>query len=343
MKLLELAEAAGAEKAIRLKVGAAFHSELMEPTQQKMAEAMEDVSWSDPQTPLVGNATAELKTSGDEVREALVAQIASPVLWVDCVKTLVGNGCDTLPRAGLGPHPVGPRAPDRLRGGDVLGRLAEEARQVPGAQQRLMPKLKVISGPGSGQTIEVEGEVVIGREGADLNIPDPEVSRRHAVVRPTADGVEVEDLGSSNGTLVDGRQIEGPVKLTQGGKIGVADSEIEVELEAAEAAAPAAAAPAAPAAAEAPGGGRNRMPFLLGGLVALAALAVVLALVLGGGDDSDDEAAAKKRAFEARAVSHVITEPALVMRAAGEMTGEPVGNDRRPDRAPDPAAANAGW
>jgi [acyl-carrier-protein] S-malonyltransferase len=102
MKLLELAEVAGAEKAIRLKVGAAFHSELMEPTQQKMAEAMQDVGWSDPETPLVGNATAELKTTGDEVRQALIAQIASPVLWVECVQTLVTGGCDTFLELGSG-------------------------------------------------------------------------------------------------------------------------------------------------------------------------------------------------------------------------------------------------
>ena len=102
LKLLELAEEAGADKAIRLNVGAAFHSELMKPTQEKMAEAMQDVEWSDPATPLVGNATAELKTTGDEVREALVAQIASPVLWVDCVRTLVGAGCDTFLELGSG-------------------------------------------------------------------------------------------------------------------------------------------------------------------------------------------------------------------------------------------------
>jgi len=102
MKLIELAEAAGAEKALRLKVGAAFHSELMQPTQQKMAAAMADVEWRDPQTPLVGNATAALKKTGDEVREALVAQIASPVLWVDCVRTLRGAGCDTFLELGSG-------------------------------------------------------------------------------------------------------------------------------------------------------------------------------------------------------------------------------------------------
>jgi [acyl-carrier-protein] S-malonyltransferase len=102
MKLLELAEQGGAEKAIRLKVGAAFHSELMEPVQRSMAEAMEDVSFSDPETPMVGNASGQLKNTGDEVREALIAQIASAVRWVDCTRTLVDNGCDTFLELGSG-------------------------------------------------------------------------------------------------------------------------------------------------------------------------------------------------------------------------------------------------
>jgi [acyl-carrier-protein] S-malonyltransferase len=101
-KLLELAEAAGAEKAVRLRVGAAFHSVLMEPVQRRMAEKMEGVTWSDPEVPLVGNASAALKTSADEVREALIAQIASPVLWVDCVRTLIDQGCDTFLELGSG-------------------------------------------------------------------------------------------------------------------------------------------------------------------------------------------------------------------------------------------------
>jgi [acyl-carrier-protein] S-malonyltransferase len=102
LRLIELADEAGAQKALRLKVGAAFHSALMEPTQAKMAEAMRDVEWLDPQTPLVGNATAELKTTGAEVRDALIAQIASPVRWVDCVRTLRREGCGTFLELGSG-------------------------------------------------------------------------------------------------------------------------------------------------------------------------------------------------------------------------------------------------
>jgi [acyl-carrier-protein] S-malonyltransferase len=102
LKLLELAEEAGADKAIRLQVGAAFHSELMVPVQERMAEAMQSVSFGDPTTPMVGNASGELKTTGDAIREALIAQIASAVRWVDCVRTLVDNGCDTFLELGSG-------------------------------------------------------------------------------------------------------------------------------------------------------------------------------------------------------------------------------------------------
>ena len=101
-RLMELAEEAGAEKVVRLQVGAAFHSELMKPTQAKMAEAMSDVEWNDPSVPMASNAFGRLITSGDEVHEALVAQIASPVRWVDCVESLARAGCSTWLELGPG-------------------------------------------------------------------------------------------------------------------------------------------------------------------------------------------------------------------------------------------------
>jgi predicted component of type VI protein secretion system len=91
--------------------------------------------------------------------------------------------------------------------------------------------LKVSSGPSAGQSLEVEHEVVIGRENADLTISDPEISRRHALVRPIERGIEVEDLGSMNGTFVNGKRIGEAVELTVGGTVRVGNSDIEVELE----------------------------------------------------------------------------------------------------------------
>jgi [acyl-carrier-protein] S-malonyltransferase len=101
-RLMELATEAGADKVVRLQVGAAFHSELMKPAQAKMAEAMADVAWSDPRVPMASNASGGLVTRADEVRDALVAQIASPVRWVECARSLAGAGCDTYLELGPG-------------------------------------------------------------------------------------------------------------------------------------------------------------------------------------------------------------------------------------------------
>jgi [acyl-carrier-protein] S-malonyltransferase len=102
VRLLELAEQAGAKRAMRLQVGAAFHSHLMKPVQAALAETMESLAWSDPETPLVSNASGRAVSTAADVREALVAQIASPVLWVRCVETMVGGGCDTFLELGPG-------------------------------------------------------------------------------------------------------------------------------------------------------------------------------------------------------------------------------------------------
>ncbi len=101
-RLLELAEEAGASKAVRLKVSAAFHSELMEPVQREMAAAMDKLTWTDPGVPLVANASGTVIRTGEEVCQALVAQIASPVLWVQCVQTLAGEGCSRVLELGPG-------------------------------------------------------------------------------------------------------------------------------------------------------------------------------------------------------------------------------------------------
>jgi [acyl-carrier-protein] S-malonyltransferase len=97
-----LAEEAGASRVVKLQVGAAFHSSLMEPVQAKMAEAMGEVEWRDPRVPLVSNATGAVVRTGDDVRTALLTQIASPVLWVDCVQTLVAEGVTRFLEVGPG-------------------------------------------------------------------------------------------------------------------------------------------------------------------------------------------------------------------------------------------------
>jgi pSer/pThr/pTyr-binding forkhead associated (FHA) protein len=86
-----------------------------------------------------------------------------------------------------------------------------------------------VSGPLAGQTIDVENEVVIGREDTDLTIDDVELSRRHAVVRRHASRLQVEDLGSTNGTYVDGTRIEEPTILGGGAEIQLGITKLVVE------------------------------------------------------------------------------------------------------------------
>ncbi len=101
-KLLELAKEAGAEKAIRLRAGAAFHSELMEPVQSALTETMGGLEWQDPHPPLVCNASAQVVDSAEGVRAALTAQITSPVLWAACVRTLLDAGVTSFLELGSG-------------------------------------------------------------------------------------------------------------------------------------------------------------------------------------------------------------------------------------------------
>ena len=92
-----------------------------------------------------------------------------------------------------------------------------------------MARLRVVSGPAAGRTVEVEEEVVIGREDTDLEIDDVELSRRHAVVRRFANRLQVEDLGSTNGTFVDGNRIAEPTLLGGGAEIKIGTTVLVVE------------------------------------------------------------------------------------------------------------------
>lgn len=92
-----------------------------------------------------------------------------------------------------------------------------------------MAALRIAAGPYAGRTIEVRDEVVIGREDVDVVIDDAGVSRRHAAVRRLPRALEVEDLGSSNGTFIDGDRIEGAIRVGDGARIRVGGTVLEVE------------------------------------------------------------------------------------------------------------------
>ena len=84
-------------------------------------------------------------------------------------------------------------------------------------------------GPLAGQRFAVDAQLVLGREGADVTIEDPLVSRRHALVRPAGSGLEIEDLGSLNGTWVNGERLAGTMRLAEGDVVRVGSAVLAVE------------------------------------------------------------------------------------------------------------------
>jgi hypothetical protein len=81
--------------------------------------------------------------------------------------------------------------------------------------------LLIREGDGAGSEHPIEGELVLGREqgAADLVLNDPGISRQHVAVRAASGQVTVEDLGSSNGTFVNGLRISGEVELADGDEV----------------------------------------------------------------------------------------------------------------------------
>jgi pSer/pThr/pTyr-binding forkhead associated (FHA) protein len=92
-----------------------------------------------------------------------------------------------------------------------------------------MHELRFTAGPLAGRRVEVTSALVLGRQTADLVIEDPQVSRRHALVRPAGDALEVEDLGSRNGTWVNGARVSGTARLAPGDRVRLGESTFEVE------------------------------------------------------------------------------------------------------------------
>jgi pSer/pThr/pTyr-binding forkhead associated (FHA) protein len=93
-----------------------------------------------------------------------------------------------------------------------------------------MATLSITTGPAQGQSIECNREVVVGREGVDFLVDDDEASRRHTAIRPGPRGIEVEDLGSLNGTFVNGQRIDGVAVLTSSATLRIGQTELALEV-----------------------------------------------------------------------------------------------------------------
>src|SRR4051794_39236590 len=106
--------------------------------------------------------------------------------------------------------------------------------------------------PMDGREHTLESELTVGREGCDVVLADPEVSRRHAALRVTGDGVAVEDFGSTNGTFVNDQRVQGVRPLQDGDAVRFGNTVWELRGTAAVAPAAAVASPQVTAARAVP-------------------------------------------------------------------------------------------
>ena len=86
------AKAAGAKRALRLTVAGAFHSSLMKPAADRLADFLQGIEFRAPQSPVWSNVTGKPHTTPDEIRRLMVAQVVSSVRWTDGVADMVAAG-----------------------------------------------------------------------------------------------------------------------------------------------------------------------------------------------------------------------------------------------------------
>lgn len=98
----EKLKAAGAKRALPLQVGGAFHSPLMEPAREELAEAIESTTFRKPICPVYQNATAAPSSVVDDIKKNLIAQLTAPVRWTQSVRRMTEDGARTYIECGPG-------------------------------------------------------------------------------------------------------------------------------------------------------------------------------------------------------------------------------------------------
>ena len=98
----EALKEAGARRAILLPVGGAFHSPLMAPAKDRLAEAIENTSFHSPNCIVYQNVTATGITDPEKIRANLIAQLTAPVQWTQCIKQMIADGASHFTEVGPG-------------------------------------------------------------------------------------------------------------------------------------------------------------------------------------------------------------------------------------------------
>ncbi|MCI5817857.1 MAG: ACP S-malonyltransferase [Prevotella sp.] len=98
----EKLKAAGAKRALPLKVGGAFHSPLMQPAKDELQVAIENTQFSTPRCPVYQNVDGKPYTEPADIKANLIAQLTSAVKWTSCVLNMVADGADDFTECGPG-------------------------------------------------------------------------------------------------------------------------------------------------------------------------------------------------------------------------------------------------
>ena len=101
-KACELLKEKGAKRALKLPVGGAFHSPLMEPAREQLAAAIESTSIQKPVCPVFQNVNAKPVTDPSEIKQNLIAQLTAPVKWTQTVKNMIAGGATSFTEIGPG-------------------------------------------------------------------------------------------------------------------------------------------------------------------------------------------------------------------------------------------------
>lgn len=98
----EQLKAAGAKRALPLKVGGAFHSPLMQAAKDELQAAIEATSFAAPVCPVYQNVDGKPHTDAEEIKQNLIAQLTSSVRWTSSVQNMIADGADDFTECGPG-------------------------------------------------------------------------------------------------------------------------------------------------------------------------------------------------------------------------------------------------
>ncbi len=101
-QVISLAKDAGAKRAIPLAVSVPSHCRLMETASNRLSELLDGIKFNSAQIPVVNNADASFLADPEKIKDSLVRQLNSPLLWEDSVKLMVNSGVDTFIEVGPG-------------------------------------------------------------------------------------------------------------------------------------------------------------------------------------------------------------------------------------------------